>query len=431
MFFPLKLYEFKRIDEYTSLGNKFTALHPLKEGDSYQFRYMSLNYGSPALDSLIESRADKEYQTTVAENTGFTAKITRSYPPLRNEVPASGFEALLAKREQQIYQNYMQIPEYLYDKIYALTAEITMDAVTDYEKLEAIEQYLQGFTYTKTPVAADGDAIEAFLFETQEGYCTYFASAFVLMSRAVGIPARYVNGFCVPVYSEQTSQFVVGSDKAHAWPEAYLNGIGWISFEPTAGYNQYHDTPWNYIPASQRTDQKTEDKTTEENAEEYETKKETEHIDNENVQLSKELTQTISRLVMILCISLPLILILFCVVRLHNRKKRYLHSSNMQKLTALMYYELLLLKQLGMPREANETLLQYAKRIQDDKSTLEQAGLMDFVNAYMQSFYGMQKQDDDSVMNAARCVCETEHFYTGMRKIFVLYLRLKPVSEKV
>ncbi|MBP3543458.1 MAG: transglutaminase domain-containing protein [Lachnospiraceae bacterium] len=433
MFFPLKLYEFKRIEEYTSLGNKFTALHPLKEGDSYQFRYMSLNYGSPALDSLIESRADKEYMSAVIENPGFSAKINRSYPPLRNEVPSAGFEALLAQREHQIYQNYMQIPDYLYDKIYTLTAEVTKDCTTDYEKLEAIEAYLQGFTYTKTPAAADGDAIEAFLFETQEGYCTYFASAFVLMSRSAGIPARYVNGFCVPVYSEQTSQFVVGSDKAHAWPEAYLTGIGWISFEPTAGYEEYHDTPWRYVPASQRTDteiddHKAEDKQDEEALKEAE---ENEEIDNERLQLSKELGETISRIIVILCISVPVILILFCVVRLRNRKKCYLQSSDMQKLAALMYYELSLLKQLGIPREANETLLQYAKRVQDDKSALEYAGLTGFVNAYMQSFYGMQKPADDSVVNAVRCVSETERFYTGMRKLFILYLRLKPFNEKI
>lgn len=433
MFFPHKFYEFRRIEEYTSLGNKFMAPHPLKEDDTYEFRYASLNYGSEALDYLIESRADKEYSTAVVENPEFSEKINRYYLTLRNEVPVAGFEALLAQREQQIYQNYMQIPDYLYDKIYALTAEITKDCTTDYEKLEAIEAYLQGFTYTKTPGVTDGDAIEAFLFETQEGYCTYFASAFVLMSRAADIPARYVNGFCIPLYSEQTRPFVVGNDRAHAWPEAYLTGIGWISFEPTAGYEEYHDTPWKYVPASQRTDSDVsdEDIADTQGEEELTEEEEPEEIDTEKLQLSKELSRTISRVIMTLGISLPLILILFCVVRLHNRKKRYLHSSDMQKLAALMYYELSLLKQLGMPREANETLLQYAKRIQEDNSALERAGLTDFVNAYMQSFYGMQKPDEDSVMNAVRCVSETERFYTGIRKFFILYLRLKPVNEKI
>lgn len=433
MFFPLKLYEFRKTDEYTSLGNKFTARHPLKEGDSYQFCYMSLNYGSPALNSLIENRADKEYQKTETENAGFSAKITRSYPLLRNEVPASGFEALLAKREQQIYQNYMQIPEYLYDKICALTAEITVDAVTDYEKLKAIEQYLQGFTYTKTPASFDGDVIETFLFETREGYCTYFASAFVLMSRAAGIPARYVNGFCVPVYSEQTSQFIVGSDRAHAWPEAYLNGIGWISFEPAAGYAQYHDTPWNYVPASQTADtgedgRDTEDKLNEESEKEM---PETEEIDNKNLQLSRELTGMISKIMTALCIFLPVFLILFCMIRLLNRKKRYLRLSDTQKLAALMYYELSLLKHFGMPRKADETLLQYARRIQNDSFALKTEAFTDFVNAYMRSFYGMKQPSCGSVLNAADCVCQTERLYIGIRKLIILYLRLKSVSGEV
>ena len=432
MFFPHKFYEFRRIEEYASLGNKFTAPHPLKEDDSYEIRYMTLNYGSAALDQLIEIRADKEYSSTVVENPEFSEKINRLYLTFRNEVPKAGFEALLAEREQQIYEDYMQIPDYLYDKIYALTAEVTKDCTTDYEKLEAIEKYLQGYTYTKTPGVADGDAIETFLFETKEGYCTYFASAFVLMSRAADIPARYVNGFCIPLYSEQTRPFVVGNDRAHAWPEAYLTGIGWISFEPTAGYEQYHDTPWKYVPASQRTDTETDGNETEDKQDEEALKEaeENEEIDDEKLQLSRELGETISRIVVILCISVPVILLLFCVVRLRNRKKRYLQSSDMQKLAALMYYELSLLKQLGMPREANETLLQYAKRVQDDTSALEYAGLTGFVNAYMQGFYGMQRPADDSVSNAVHCVCETERLYTGMRKLFLLYLRLKPVNEK-
>jgi len=75
------------------------------------------------------------------------------------------------------------------------------------------------------------------LFEHQRGYCTYFASAFVIMARAAGMHARYVSGFVLrpdPNATAQNVYFSTGMD-AHAWGEIWFNGLGWVMFEPTPG----------------------------------------------------------------------------------------------------------------------------------------------------------------------------------------------------
>ena len=121
-------------------------------------------------------------------------------------------------------------------------------AETDVEKLRALEYALSALKYTQTPGALPervkdaGSFLDHFLLETGRGYCSYFATAFVLLARSQGIPARYVEGFCVP--ARQKRSVTVTSDMTHAWPEVWLEGFGWIPFEPTPGFRDVRYTPW-------------------------------------------------------------------------------------------------------------------------------------------------------------------------------------------
>ena len=107
-------------------------------------------------------------------------------------------------------------------------------------------------TYNEKPVNVPSSVttpeqfLDYFLLESQEGYCSYFTTAFVLLARNQGIPARYVQGFYVPKDNYDT--VVVKSAMAHAWPEAYFPGIGWIPFEPTPGKKQ--TVSWNFVKRS-------------------------------------------------------------------------------------------------------------------------------------------------------------------------------------
>ena len=117
--------------------------------------------------------------------------------------------------------------------------EATIGCNGDLERLERLESLLGAYSYSTAsgglPDEVDSEAgyLDYLLFESRQGYCSHFATAFVLMARSMGIPARYVQGFRVadPVRGTVT----VTSDMAHAWPEAYIDGVGWLSFEPTPG----------------------------------------------------------------------------------------------------------------------------------------------------------------------------------------------------
>ena len=70
-----------------------------------------------------------------------------------------------------------------------------------------------------------------FLFDEPEGTCGQFSSAFVILARSVGIPARIVSGW---VIGEVGVTQTVYSDQAHQWAEVPFEGLGWVTFEPSA-----------------------------------------------------------------------------------------------------------------------------------------------------------------------------------------------------
>lgn len=108
---------------------------------------------------------------------------------------------------------------------------------TPIEAAQSIQEYLRGadFEYNlELPPRPDGvDPIAHFL-DTKVGYCQQFAATMTLLARARGIPARVVVGF-LPGSSPNGRDRVVLASDAHAWPELYFEGVGWIRFEPTPG----------------------------------------------------------------------------------------------------------------------------------------------------------------------------------------------------
>ncbi len=134
-----------------------------------------------------------------------------------------------------VTDRYLQWAATLPPRIRDLAQEVAGGAATPYDQAAAIEGYLRGLRYNQGIDAAPAgrDPVDWFLFDSQEGYCTYFASAMVLMCRALGLPARYAQGYAPGEYVAARQAFVVRELDAHAWPEVYFPGYGWIEFEPT------------------------------------------------------------------------------------------------------------------------------------------------------------------------------------------------------
>jgi transglutaminase-like putative cysteine protease len=91
-----------------------------------------------------------------------------------------------------------------------------------------------GFEYSLTPPLLDYDSVDDLLFNTRLGYCGHFASAFVVMLRAGGVPARVVTGYQGGTLNRIDGYFTVRQSDAHSWAEAWIEGSGWTRFDPTA-----------------------------------------------------------------------------------------------------------------------------------------------------------------------------------------------------
>jgi hypothetical protein len=80
------------------------------------------------------------------------------------------------------------------------------------------------------------DAVEDFLFVNRKGYCAQFAGTYTVMARSLGIPARVVVGFTKGEKDpNEPGLFLVRGEHAHAWVELWLDGFGWVLFDPTPG----------------------------------------------------------------------------------------------------------------------------------------------------------------------------------------------------
>lgn len=91
-----------------------------------------------------------------------------------------------------------------------------------------------GFQYTLTPPKLDLDSVDDFILNTRLGFCGHYASAFVSMMRAAGVPARVVTGYLGGEWNPIGRYFIVRQSDAHSWAEVWLEGQGWTRIDPTA-----------------------------------------------------------------------------------------------------------------------------------------------------------------------------------------------------
>lgn len=96
-----------------------------------------------------------------------------------------------------------------------------------------------GFTYTLAPGEYGRDAVDEFWFDRKQGFCEHFAASFVVMMRAMGVPARVVTGYQGAEPRDADGWMVVRQSNAHAWAEYWQAGAGWRRVDPTAAV-----APW-------------------------------------------------------------------------------------------------------------------------------------------------------------------------------------------
>ncbi len=132
---------------------------------------------------------------------------------------------------------YIQLPPNLPDRIRRLALDITAGHSTPYARAKAIEQYVKTqYTYGFADSPGERsppprrDPVDWFLFDHRGGTCGNFSSAFVVLARSVGLPARVVSGWAIRATPDRQTLY---ADQAHQWAEVAFERIGWVRFEPT------------------------------------------------------------------------------------------------------------------------------------------------------------------------------------------------------
>lgn len=250
---------------------------------------------------------------------------------LDNQISDMGkYSYLLSEYTKFVYSNYMDYPknfdeianEFMQSVCYQVDKYGEVEQISLYEVKQGnhfgdngsnnsyvdlvtsslINYYDTKFEYTLSPgkLKKGEDFVGTFLTETKRGYCTYFASAAVLLYRYMGIPARYVEGFAVSksdfTQSDSGYECVVKDTAAHAWVEVFVNKVGWISVDVTpASYKRII----NEAIENDGKEKKTEAVTTTEKETETTTKETTtnasETTTNENETTTPENTTTDSK----------------------------------------------------------------------------------------------------------------------------------------
>jgi hypothetical protein len=99
----------------------------------------------------------------------------------------------------------------------------------------ALQMYReQPFIYTLNPPILGKDPVDEFLFKTKRGFCEHYATSFVYLMRAAGVPARIVTGYQGGELNPNGNYLIVRQSDAHAWAEVWLEGRGWVRVDPTA-----------------------------------------------------------------------------------------------------------------------------------------------------------------------------------------------------
>lgn len=166
------------------------------------------------------------YQLITNKNPGDRAEYRISSSPAYNTGGISKTE----RRES------LQLPGKPSERILELVKQLQGDQTQPEAFIGNLLQYFrqENFHYTLSPEPMPDRPIETFLFERRAGFCSHYATAFVYLLRVAEIPARVVGGYQGGQLNHLGGFLEIRQANAHAWAEAWLEGRGWVRFDPTA-----------------------------------------------------------------------------------------------------------------------------------------------------------------------------------------------------
>lgn len=346
---PSKTWKIKSRSAYRQRGADLVFDKKAEHGTEYSFQYCRMDMGRDAMRDFLQS--------DLAEWEELWERTAKKYT--KDEIT---YEELGAYREK--IRDYYLKETALSPETQEWVAAVTKDAENGVDRLFCIEEALAHMKYNTNPGGLPEEVTDAqgflnyFLTESPEGFCTYYATAFVLLARAEGFPTRYVQGFCVPMGTAEETE--VYSGMAHAWPEVYVEGKGWIPFEPTPGYGIRR-----YAADGEKTDktgslEKTQRRMEKEQGEDRgEASKEQEERERKKGEERKRAVLFLCKCVLFLLITSVIVFVIGKLGEKHREKGRSLDEKYRREVLR----NLQILTMLGYERGQSETYQEFSARI--------------------------------------------------------------------
>ncbi|CAN98441.1 putative membrane protein [Sorangium cellulosum So ce56] len=163
------------------------------------------------------------YQPTDERGLVYDVFLSRKRAPTFQRLPG-------AERRR-----YLELPRDLPSRVVDLAQQWTQGVDRPADRARVIQEHLRTeYRYDlASPSGADPQPLDHFLFESKRGHCEFYSTAMAILLRAVDVPTRNVTGFVGGTYNRFGRFYAVRQGDAHSWVEVYLDGEGWMTFDPT------------------------------------------------------------------------------------------------------------------------------------------------------------------------------------------------------
>ena len=216
----------------TGLGNSYLPA-------AYELRRVVDDGGVAMEYEALSGSLIKTRRAALAGPRRFTYAVESALPAI--EDPDRLRRSETSMLEEGFLATNTQLPDDVQELVRAEAERITTDARSDYHRALLLQDHFRldgGFRYDLEVHAEGIDGLEDFLFDVRAGYCQQFASAYAALARSIGLPTRVAVGFTWGEWQPGRGidgAYIVRGRHAHAWPEVYFAGTGWVRFEPTPG----------------------------------------------------------------------------------------------------------------------------------------------------------------------------------------------------
>lgn len=185
-----------------------------------------INYEAESATFIVDTKSQDL-------SNGLSYSVTSAY----STFTAEQLNAFAQRKQSVVDGRYLALPSALSPSVIQQAREITDSGTNRYQKALALQDFfLSNFTYDLDVAHGHNiSRIEDFL-TVRRGYCEQFAGSYAAMARAVGIPSRVAIGFTTgDANPDRADSYIVRGKHAHAWVEVFIDGAGWVAFDPTPG----------------------------------------------------------------------------------------------------------------------------------------------------------------------------------------------------